>query len=158
MARELPTALAINEALRIAMETDPDVILMGEDVAVNGGVFRVTLGLLEKYGERRVFDTPLAEGGIIGAAVGMAVTGLKPIPEMQFSGFSYQAFHQIEQNAARIRNRTRGRYTINMVIRMPYGGGIRAVEHHSESREAYWAHSPGLKVVTSSRLIFSSSK
>lgn len=138
---------ALNLALHQSMENDPDVLVMGEDVAVNGGVFRVTLGLLEKYGERRVFDTPLAEGGIIGAAVGMAVTGLKPIPEMQFSGFSYQAFHQIEQNAARIRNRTRGRYTINMVIRMPYGGGIRAVEHHSESREAYWAHSPGLKVV-----------
>jgi pyruvate dehydrogenase E1 component beta subunit len=138
---------ALNLALHQKMESDPDVVVMGEDVAVNGGVFRVTKGLLETFGEKRVFDTPLAEGGIIGTAVGMAVYGLKPIPEIQFSGFSYQAFHQIEQNVARFRHRTRGRYPINMVLRMPYGGGIRAVEHHSESREAYWAHTPGLKVV-----------
>jgi pyruvate dehydrogenase E1 component beta subunit len=138
---------ALNLALHQCMEADPDVVVMGEDVAVNGGVFRVTRGLVEKFGERRVFDTPLAEGAIIGTAVGMAVYGLKPVPEIQFSGFSYQAFHQIEQNMARFRHRTRGRYPIRMVLRMPYGGGIRAVEHHSESREAYWAHTPGLKVV-----------
>jgi len=138
---------ALNLALHQTMESDPDVVVMGEDVAVNGGVFRVTKGLLEKFGEKRIFDTPLAEGAIIGTAVGLAVYGLKPIPEIQFSGFSYQAFHQIEQNVARFRHRTRGRYPINMVLRVPYGGGIRAVEHHSESREAYWAHTPGLKVV-----------
>jgi len=138
---------ALNLALHQNMESDPDVVVLGEDVGVNGGVFRVTKGLLEKFGEKRVLDTPLAEGGIIGTAVGLAVYGLKPVPEIQFSGFSYQAFHQIEQNVARFRHRTRGRYPINMVLRMPYGGGIRAVEHHSESREAYWAHTPGLKVV-----------
>jgi pyruvate dehydrogenase E1 component beta subunit len=110
-------------------------------------VFRVTKGLLEKYGEARVMDTPLAECVIIGTAVGMAIYGLKPIAEIQFSGFTVQAFDQIEQNMARYRNRTRGRYPISMVMRAPYGGGIRAVEHHSESRETYWAHTPGLKVV-----------
>ncbi len=129
------------------MATDPDVLCMGEDIAINGGVFRVTKGLLEKYGPNRVRDTPLAECGIVGTAVGMAIYGLKPVAEIQFSGFTMQAFDQIEQNMARYRNRTRSRYHIQMVMRCPYGGGIRAVEHHSESREAYWAHTPGLKVV-----------
>ena len=138
---------ALNLALDQSMAADPDVLCMGEDIAVNGGVFRVTKGLLEKYGPKRVRDTPLAECGIIGTAVGMAIYGLKPVAEIQFSGFTVQAFDQIEQNMARYRNRSRGRYPINMVMRCPYGGGIRAVEHHSESREAYWAHTPGLTVL-----------
>jgi pyruvate dehydrogenase E1 component beta subunit len=138
---------SLNLALDQAMEVDGDVLCLGEDIAVNGGVFRVTKGLLEKYGAKRVRDTPLAECGIVGTAVGMAIAGLKPVAEIQFSGFTMQAFDQIEQNMARYRNRSRGRYPINMVMRCPYGGGIRAVEHHSESREAYWAHTPGLTVV-----------
>jgi pyruvate dehydrogenase E1 component beta subunit len=138
---------ALNLALDQSMQDDPDVLCLGEDIGVNGGVFRVTKGLLEKYGAKRVRDTPLAECGIVGTAVGMAIAGLKPVAEIQFSGFTVQAFDQIEQNMARYRNRTRGRYSINMVMRCPYGGGIRAVEHHSESREAYWAHTPGLTVV-----------
>ena len=138
---------ALNLALDQSMAADDRVCVMGQDIAINGGVFRVTKGLLEKYGETRVIDTPLAENGIIGTAVGMAIYGLKPVVEIQFSGFTMQAFDQIEQNMARIRNRSRGRYRASMVIRTPYGGGIRAVEHHSESREAYWAHTPGLKVV-----------
>jgi pyruvate dehydrogenase E1 component beta subunit len=138
---------ALNLALDEALARDPDVCLLGEDIGVNGGVFRVTKGLLEKHGPRRVRDTPLAESGIVGTAVGMAIYGLKPVVEIQFSGFTLQAFDQIEQNMARYRHRSRGRYPIRMVLRAPYGGGIRAVEHHSESREAYWRHTPGLKVV-----------
>ncbi len=138
---------ALNLALDQNLANDDRVCVLGEDVAVDGGVFRVTKGLLEKYGEDRVIDTPLAEGAIIGAAVGMAVYGLRPVAEIQFSGFTLQAFDQIEQNMARLRHRSHGRYPISMVMRAPYGGGIRAVEHHSESREAYWAHTPGLKVV-----------
>jgi len=138
---------ALNLALDQSMDEDDRVCIMGEDVGVNGGVFRVTQNLLKKYGENRVMDTPLAECGIIGTAVGMACYGLKPVPEIQFSGFTVQAFDQIEQNMARMRNRSRGRYPMSMVMRTPYGGGIRAVEHHSESREAYWAHTPGLKCV-----------
>ncbi|MCP3905216.1 MAG: alpha-ketoacid dehydrogenase subunit beta [Planctomycetes bacterium] len=144
---QLTMVEALNLALDESLERDPDVCLMGEDVGVNGGVFRVTKGLQPKYGETRVADTPLAECGIIGTAVGMAIYGLKPVVEIQFSGFTVQAFDQIEQNMARFHNRSRGRYPISMVLRTPYGGGIRAVEHHSESREAYWAHTPGLKVV-----------
>ena len=138
---------SLNTALNECMAEDEMVCIMGEDVALNGGVFRVTKGLLDTFGEERVFDTPLAECGIIGTAVGMAVYGMKPVAEIQFSGFTMQAFDQIEQNMARMRHRTQGRYPIRMVMRTPYGGGIRAVEHHSESREAYWAHTPGLKVV-----------
>ena len=138
---------ALNLALDQSMQSDDRVCVMGQDIAINGGVFRVTKGLLEKYGETRVIDTPLAENGIMGTAVGMAIYGLKPVAEIQFSGFTMQAFDQIEQNMARIRNRSRNRYRASMVMRTPYGGGIRAVEHHSESREAYWAHTPGLKVV-----------
>jgi pyruvate dehydrogenase E1 component beta subunit len=138
---------ALNRALDEKMAEDDRVCILGEDVGVDGGVFRVTKGLLGKYGERRVLDTPLAECAIIGTAVGMAIYGLRPVAEIQFSGFTVQAFDQIEQNMARFRNRSRGRYPISMVMRTPYGGGIRAVEHHSESREAYWAHTPGLKVV-----------
>lgn len=138
---------ALHLALDQAMDRDDRVMMMGEDIAVNGGVFRVTKGLLEKYGRRRVMDTPLAECGIMGTAVGMAASGLRPVAEIQFSGFTLQAFDQIEQNMARLRHRSRNRYPMSMVMRAPYGGGIRAVEHHSESREAYWAHTPGLKVV-----------
>ena len=145
--RKLTKVNAINLALRQEMERDDDVVVLGEDVGVDGGVFRVTDGLLKKFGEQRVIDTPLAEGAIVGMAVGMAIYGLKPIPEIQFSGFAFQAFHQVENHAARYRARTRGRYHIQMVLRMPYGGGVRALEHHSESEEAYYAHTPGLKVV-----------
>ncbi len=144
---QLNMAESLNLALDQCMDADDTVCVMGEDIGVNGGVFRVTKGLLEKYGEDRVIDTPLAENGIIGTAVGMAIYGLKPVAEIQFSGFTMQAFDQIEQNMARFRKRSRGRYPVPMVLRTPYGGGIRAVEHHSESREAYWAHTPGLKVV-----------
>ncbi len=111
------------------------------------GVFRVTAELLKKYGDKRVLDTPLAEGAIVGGAIGLALYGLKPVAEMQFSGFAYQGFHQVEQHVSRFHNRTRGRFEMAMVIRMPYGGGIRAIEHHSESREAYYAHTPGLQMV-----------
>jgi pyruvate dehydrogenase E1 component beta subunit len=138
---------ALNLALRQEMEKDDRVILLGEDVGVDGGVFRVTLDLIEKFGPDRVLDTPLAESGIVGMAVGMAAYGLRPVCEIQFSGFSYQNFHQIENHAARLRWRSRGRIQVPLVVRMPYGGGVRALEHHSESREAYWAHTPGLKMV-----------
>jgi pyruvate dehydrogenase E1 component beta subunit len=145
--RKLTMVQAINLALMQEMERDDDVLVMGEDIGVDGGVFRVTDGLLAKFGEQRVIDTPLAEGAIVGMAIGMALYGLKPVPEIQFSGFSFQAFHQIENHAARYRARTRGRYHVQMVVRMPYGGGVRALEHHSESEEAYYAHTPGLKIV-----------
>jgi pyruvate dehydrogenase E1 component beta subunit len=138
---------ALNLALQQEMEKDDSVIVLGEDVGVDGGVFRVTDGLIDQFGEERVLDTPLAENGIVGMAIGMAVYGLKPVCEIQFSGFSYQNFHQIENHAARLRRRSRGRYQVPMVLRTPYGGGVRALEHHSESREAYWAHTPGIKTV-----------
>lgn len=138
---------AINQAHYVAMKADDHVLVLGEDVGVDGGVFRVTDGLIDEFGEARVIDTPLAEGSIIGCSIGMAVGGLKPICEIQFSGFIYQAFHQIEQHMARIRQRTRGRFSVPLVCRAPYGGGIRALEHHSESREVYFAHTPGLKMV-----------
>jgi pyruvate dehydrogenase E1 component beta subunit len=138
---------AINLALKQEMEKDEDVIILGEDVGVDGGVFRVTKGLLDKYGESRVIDTPLAESMIAGASVGMAVYGLKPVCEIQFSGFSYISLHQMEAHAARYRARSQGRFSIQMVLRCPYGGGVRALEHHSESREVYYAHTPGLKMV-----------
>ncbi len=138
---------ALNLALHQEMKKDERVVVLGEDVAVDGGVFRVTEGLLEEFGEGRVMDTPLAESVIVGSAVGMAISGLRPVAETQFSGFSYLAFHQLESHAARIRWRSRGRYTAPMVLRTPYGGGVRALEHHSESKEAYYAHTPGLKMV-----------
>jgi pyruvate dehydrogenase E1 component beta subunit len=138
---------ALNLALRQEMQKDDNVILLGEDVGVDGGVFRVTDGLIDQFGDQRVLDTPLAEAGIVGMAIGMAAYGLKPVCEIQFSGFAYQNFHQIENHAARLRWRSRGRYYVPMVLRAPYGGGVRALEHHSESREAYWAHTPGLKMV-----------
>ena len=138
---------ALNLALRQEMAKDDRVILLGEDVGVDGGVFRVTDGLIDQFGEERVLDTPLAESGIAGMSIGMSINGLQPVCEMQFSGFSYQAFHQIENHAARLRWRTQGRLSVPMVLRAPYGGGVRALEHHSESREAYYAHTPGLKMV-----------
>ena len=144
---ELTVVEAINLALRQEMENDDSVHVLGCDVGVNGGVFRVTDGLRKKFGEERVMDTPLAESAIVGMSIGMAANGLKPVCELQFSGFSYFAFHQLESQAARLRWRTRGRYQVPMVVRLPYGGGVRALEHHSESREAYYAHTPGLKVV-----------
>ncbi len=138
---------ALNLALRQEMGRDDSVIVLGEDVGVDGGVFRATDGLINQFGEERVLDTPLAESGIAGMSIGMALYGLKPVCEIQFSGFSYQTFHQIENHAARFRWRSQGRYHVPMVLRTPYGGGVRALEHHSESREAYWAHTPGLKMV-----------
>jgi len=138
---------ALNLALLQEMEKDDSVIVLGEDVGVDGGVFRVTDGLFAKFGERRVVDTPLAESAIAGVSIGMAVYGLKPVCEMQFDGFSYHAVHQLENHAARLRGRSQGRYHVPMVLRAPYGGGVRALEHHSESREAYWAHMPGIKMV-----------
>ena len=146
-SRKMTMVQAINLALMQEMERDDDVLVLGEDIGIDGGVFRVTDGLLAKFGDQRVIDTPLAEGAIVGMAIGMAIYGLKPVPEIQFSGFSFQSFHQIENHAARYRARTRGRYHIQMVVRMPYGGGVRALEHHSESEEAYYAHTPGLKIV-----------
>ena len=145
--RKRTMAQALNLALTQEMEQDDGVLILGEDVGVDGGVFRVTEGLLDKYGERRVIDTPLAEAAIVGVTIGMAAHGLKPVCEVQFSGFSYLAMHQLESHAARLRWRSRGRFPLSMVVRMPYGGGVRALEHHSESKEAFFAHTPGLKVV-----------
>jgi pyruvate dehydrogenase E1 component beta subunit len=138
---------AINMALRQEMEKDDRVILLGEDIGTDGGVFRVTEGLSEKFGPQRVMDTPLAESAIAGLSIGLAIYGLRPVCEMQFSGFSYFAFHQMEAHASRMRTRSQGLHGIPMVLRAPYGGGVRALEHHSESREIYWAHTPGLKMV-----------
>src|SRR5512139_334616 len=138
---------ALNLALRQEMEKDDRVIVLGEDVGRDGGVFRVTEGLIDQFGEERVLDTPLAESGIAGMSIGMAVYGLRPVCEIQFSGFSYFCMHQIEAHASRMRWRSQGNLTVPMVLRCPYGGGVRALEHHSESREAFWAHIPGLKMV-----------
>ena len=138
---------AINMALSQEMAKDKDVLLLGQDIGVDGGVFRLTEGLLEKYGSERVIDTPLAESAIIGTSIGMAMAGLKPVCEMQFSGFSYLMMGQFEAHATRMRARTHGQFTVPMVIRMPFGGGVRALEHHSESREILYAHLPGAKVV-----------
>ena len=145
--QNLTLVQAVRDGLETEMERDDDVLVMGEDVGVNGGVFRATDGLIEKYGENRVVDTPLAESGIIGTAVGMAAYGLRPVTEIQFLGFIYPGFDQIVSHAARLRTRSRGRYTCPMVIRAPYGGGIEAPEHHSESTEGFFVHQPGLKVV-----------
>ena len=137
---------AVRDALHEEMARDDDVIVMGEDVGRNGGVFRATEGLWEEFGEDRVIDTPLAESGIVGTGIGMAAYGLRPVCEIQFMGFIYPAFDQIVSHAARLRTRSRGRFTAPMVVRAPYGGGIRAPEHHSESTEAFFVHQPGLKV------------
>jgi pyruvate dehydrogenase E1 component beta subunit len=141
---------AINSALRHEMDKDPRVLILGEDVGKNGGVFRVTQGLFDIFGESRVMDTPLSESAITGVAIGMAVYGLRPIAEIQFEGFVYAAMEQLANHAGRIRTRSRGRYHCPLVVRLPYGGGIRAPEHHSDSNEAYFVHTPGLKVVVPS--------
>ncbi|HET7315390.1 alpha-ketoacid dehydrogenase subunit beta [Salinisphaera sp.] len=144
---ELNMVDAINRALFEEMENDDNIIVLGEDVGVDGGVFRVTDGLLEKYGEKRVIDTPVAETGITGLCVGMAAGGLRPVPELQFSGFSYMGLHQLEMHAARFRWRSRGRYAMPITVRIPYGAGVHALEHHSDSKEVLYAHIPGLKMV-----------
>ncbi len=138
---------AINLAMDEMMAEDENVVVFGEDVGYEGGVFRATAGLQEKYGEKRCFDTVLAESAIVGSALGMAINGLRPVAEIQFSGFMFPAYNQIAAHVARMRNRSRGRFTVPMVIRMPYGAGVRALEHHSESQEVLFAHLPGLKVV-----------
>lgn len=141
---------ALNNAFDIKLAEDKNIVMYGEDVGVEGGVFRVTEGLHQKYGEERVFDSPLAESAIVGTGLGMAIAGLRPVVELQFDGFTYPAFNQIISNVSRMHNRTRGRLKVPMVIRFPYGGGINAIEHHSESPEALYAHIPGLKVVVPS--------
>jgi pyruvate dehydrogenase E1 component beta subunit len=141
---------ALNLALREEMERDKDVVILGEDVGKDGGVFRVTDGLFDRFGADRVLDTPLAETGIVGAAIGMAVAGLKPVVEIQFMGFIYSAIDQLFSHAARIRARSRGRFTVPLVVRTPYGGGVKALEHHSESTEALFCQMPGIKVVVPS--------
>jgi pyruvate dehydrogenase E1 component beta subunit len=141
---------ALNLALREEMERDKDVVILGEDVGKDGGVFRVTDGLYGRFGPERVMDTPLGETGIVGAAIGMAAYGLKPVAEIQFLGFIYAAIDQIFSHAARIRARSRGRFSSSLVIRTPYGGGVKALEHHSESTEALFCHMPGVKVVVPS--------
>jgi len=144
---ELTLLEAVNRAFVTAMHDDEDVVVLGEDVGVNGGVFRATDGLQNVFGSGRVIDTPLSETVIVGMAIGMAAQGLKPVAEIQFMGFIYSAVDQIINHAARMRNRTRGRITCPMVIRAPFGGGIHAPEHHSESTEAIFAHMPGVRVV-----------
>ncbi len=147
---KMTLAKALNAGLRRAMEDDPKVVIMGEDVGKLGGVFRVTDGLQKDFGEDRVIDTPLAESGIVGTAVGLAMRGYRPVCEIQFDGFVYPAYDQIVSQVAKLHFRTQGAVSMPMVIRIPYGGGIGAVEHHSESPEAQFAHTPGLKVVTCS--------
>ncbi len=141
---------AVNDALRVEMRKDPDVVVLGEDVGKFGGVFRATQGLQDEFGADRVIDTPLAEGGIIGTAVGMALYGLKPVPEIQFADFIFPAFDQIVNEAAKYRYRSGGQYECPLVIRTPYGGGIRGGHYHSQSPEALFVHTPGLKVVVPS--------
>ena len=141
-------AAALNRALSDSLESDDRVLVFGEDVGVLGGVFRITDGLAARFGDARVFDTPLAESGIVGTAIGMAMHGLVPVVEMQFDAFAYPAFEQVTSHLAKMRNRTRGRVALPVVIRIPYGGGIGGVEHHCDSSEAYYTHTPGLRVVT----------
>ncbi|MBD3210140.1 alpha-ketoacid dehydrogenase subunit beta [Candidatus Micrarchaeota archaeon] len=138
---------AINNCLFQEMERDESILVMGEDVGVDGGVFRVTDGLYDKFGRERVIDTPLSEAGIVGTALGMATLGLRPVAEIQFQGFVFNAYHHLVQHAARLRNRTRGKFTVPMVVRMPYSGNVNALEHHSESMESPFIHIPGLIVL-----------
>ncbi len=145
---EVSMGAALNRALRDALAEDPDVVVYGEDVGPLGGVFRVADGLSGEFGEERVFDSPLAESGILGTAIGMAMYGLRPVVEMQFDAFAYPAFGQVVSHLAKTRNRTRGAVALPVVVRVPYGGGIGGVEHHSDSSEAYYTHTPGLRVVT----------
>lgn len=144
---EMNLVEAVNAAMREEMARDERVMILGEDVGKSGGVFRATEGLQKLYGEDRVVDTPLSESGIVGTAIGLALNGMRPIAEIQFMGFIYPAFDQIISHVGRIRNRSRGRFSVPLVIRAPYGGGIHAPEHHSESTEAIFAHTPGIKVV-----------
>ncbi|BEL02614.1 alpha-ketoacid dehydrogenase subunit beta [Actinoplanes sichuanensis] len=150
MPEKLTMATALNRAMRDAMRADPSVVVFGEDVGPLGGVFRVTDGLSAEFGEQRCFDTPLAESGILGMAIGMAMNGMRPVVEMQFDAFAYPAFEQLVSHAAKMRNRTRGRVEVPLVIRVPYAGGIGGVEHHCDSSEAYYAHTPGLHVIAPS--------
>jgi 2-oxoisovalerate dehydrogenase E1 component beta subunit len=150
MAETLTLGKALNHGLRRSLESDPKVVIMGEDVGKLGGVFRITDGLQKDFGENRVIDTPLAEAGIVGTAVGLAIRGYRPVCEIQFDGFVFPAYNQIVAQVAKMYYRSLGNVTLPIVIRIPYGGGIGAVEHHSESPEAYFAHTPGLKVVTCS--------
>src|ERR1700685_3825886 len=147
-AAPVTMAAALNRALADSLAADERVVVFGEDVGTLGGVFRVTDGLAARFGERRVFDTPLAEAGIVGTAIGMAMNGLVPVVEMQFDAFAYPAFEQVTSHLAKLHNRTRGRLALPVVIRVPFGGGIGGVEHHSDSSEAYYTHTPGLRVVT----------
>jgi len=147
-ATTLTFAKALNTALADEMEADPTVVVFGEDVGPLGGVFRVTDGLTKRFGEERCFDTPLAESGIMGMAVGMAMNGLRPVVEMQFDAFAYPAFEQVVSHVAKMPNRTRGKVRLPLVIRIPYAGGIGGVEHHCDSSESYYAHTPGLTVVS----------
>lgn len=148
--RVLNNVQAINEALDLALAQDERVVLFGEDVGTMGGVFRASDGLAQKYGEKRVFDTPLAESAIVGFGIGLAMAGLRPVAEIQFAGFLYPALDQILSHLGRMRHRTRGRFTIPMVIRAPYGGGVKTPEQHADSPEALLAHVPGVKVVVPS--------
>ncbi|WP_212992900.1 alpha-ketoacid dehydrogenase subunit beta [Actinoplanes auranticolor] len=150
MSETITLGKALNHGLRRALENDPKVVIMGEDVGKLGGVFRITDGLQKDFGENRVIDTPLAEAGIIGTAVGLAIRGYRPVCEIQFDGFVFPAYNQIVAQVAKMYYRSLGKVRVPIVIRIPYGGGIGAVEHHSESPEAYFAHTPGLKVVTCS--------
>jgi 2-oxoisovalerate dehydrogenase E1 component beta subunit len=147
-AAPVTMAGALNAALADSLSADERVLVFGEDVGTLGGVFRVTDGLAAKFGETRVFDTPLAESGIIGTAIGMAMNGLVPVVEMQFDAFAYPAFEQVTSHLAKLHNRTRGRVALPIVVRIPFGGGIGGVEHHCDSSEAYYTHTPGLRVVT----------
>jgi 2-oxoisovalerate dehydrogenase E1 component beta subunit len=150
MAEKLTIGKALNAGLRRALEQDPKVLIMGEDVGKLGGVFRITDGLQKDFGDDRVIDTPLAESGIIGTAIGLAIRGYRPVCEIQFDGFVYPAYDQIVSQVAKMHYRSQGKVKVPMVIRIPFGGGIGAVEHHSESPEAYFAHTAGLKVVACS--------
>ena len=144
---KITMAQALNRALRDAMTADETVLVFGEDVGALGGVFRVTDGLTKEFGESRCFDTPLAESGIMGMAVGLAMNGMRPVVEMQFDAFAYPAFEQVVSHVAKMRNRTRGALSMPITIRIPYAGGIGGVEHHCDSSEAYYVHTPGLTVV-----------
>lgn len=145
--KQLNNIAALTDAIDLMMEKDKRVVLWGQDAGFEGGVFRATEGLQKKYGEQRCWDTPIAEATMMGVGIGAAINGLRPIIEMQFQGFSYPAFQQLMTHAARYRNRSRGRFSVPLVLRMPMGGGVRALEHHSEALEALYAHIPGLKVV-----------
>lgn len=147
---ELTIAKAITKGMQVAMQQDEKVLVFGEDVAELGGVFRVTEGLLEEFGSQRVFNSPIAESGIVGTAIGLAMRGYRPVAEIQFDGFVFPAFDQIVSQLAKLTNRSEGYLSMPVVVRIPYGGGIGAVEHHSESPEAYFAHTPGLRVVSPS--------